>query len=238
MVKVSAIVSAYYAEEFLEGRLDNLLKQSLQPEVIVVCQTGSKEHEIAKKFDVKIIETPDIPTLYEAWNMAIKQATGEYITTANCDDRFYPRAIEKLARALDEHKDYAMAYSNIDMVEEIDGAPVRQFDWMEGGLETLVMKGCFLGPMPMWRKSLHDKYGYFLEKETLRNGDEYKYHIVSDYEFWMRLAAGNEKFFKVREFLGAYLSHQNNLEHKHPVRRHWEDGRVKSKYRVRFEPIP
>lgn len=237
MAKVTAIVSAYYAEKFIEGRLENLLAQSLKPEVIVICQTGSKEHETAKKFDVTIIDTPDIPTLYEAWNMAIERASGEYITTANCDDRFYPRAIEKLAKALDDNPSFAMAYTNIDMVEQIDGEPKRQFQWMEGGLKELVFKGCFLGPMPMWRKSLHDKHGYFLTKETLLNGDVYNYQIVADYEYWMRLAAGGEKFYHIKEVLGAYLSHANNLEHKHALRRHWEDARVRSKYQERFEPV-
>jgi len=238
LVKVTAIVSAYYAERFIEGRLENLLAQSLKPEVIVVCQTGSAEHEIAKKFDVKIIETPDIPTLYEAWNIAIKQATGEYITTANSDDRLYPRALEKMAKALDNNPKYGMVYTNIDLVEEIDGAPKTQFEWMEGGLHELVFKGCFLGPMPMWRKSLHEKHGYFLESETLRNGDEYKYHITADYEFWMRLAAGGEKFYHIKEVLGAYLSHPGNLEHRHFLRRLWEESRVRSKYQLRFEVIP
>ena len=239
MVKVSAIVSAYYAENFLKGRIENLLAQSLKPEIVIVCELGSPEDEIANDFaDVKIIHTDGIPTLYEAWNMAIKEAQGEYITTANCDDRFYPRAIEKLAKALDENKGFAMAYHDIDVVEEIDGKPIRTFNWYEGGLKELVYQGCFLGPMPMWRKSLHDKYGYFLEVETLKNGDQYKYEIVSDYEFWMRLAAGNEKFYHIKEVLGAYTSHGENLEHKHPLRRMWEDARVKSKYSKRFEVIP
>ena len=127
--KVTAIVSAYYAEQFIKGRIENLLNQSEKPEVIVLCQDGSAEHQIAKEYDVMLILTPDIPTLYEAWNMGIRQASGKYITTANSDDRFYPKAIEKMAKALDEHPDYAMAYTNIDVVEQIDGAPVQRFEW-------------------------------------------------------------------------------------------------------------
>ena len=237
MVKVSAIVSAYYAEEYLQGRIENLLKQSLKPEVIIVCKEGSKEHEIAKGFDVKIITTPDIPTIYEAWNMAIKQAQGEYITNANCDDRLYPRALEKLAKALDEHPNYGVSYFYVDRVNKIDGEPFSTFQFMQGGLQDLVFKGCFLGPMPMWRKSLHDKYGYFLEKETLRNGEEYKYQVVSDYEFWMRIAGGAERFFLIPEILGAYLDSEISAEKREPLRRIWEDARVKRKYVGVFERI-
>lgn len=234
MVKVSAIISAYYAEEYLQGRVENLLKQSLVPEIIVVCQEGSREHEIAKGSDVKIITTKDVPTIYEAWNMAIKQASGEYLTSANSDDRLYPKALEKQTKALDEHETYAVSYFYVDRVDKIDGAPFDVFQWMNGGLQELVFKGCFLGPMPMWRKSLHDKYGYFLEQERLQNGEDYKYQVVSDYEFWMRLAQGKERFFLIPEVLGAYLDHADSAEKREPLRRIWEDARVKAKYRGQF----
>lgn len=230
MTKVSAIVSAYFAEEYIEGRLTNLLEQSLKPEVIVICQSGSKEHEIAKRFDVKIIETPDIPTIYEAWNMGVKVAEGEYLTNANCDDRLYPRALEKLAKALDDHTSYDTAYFNVNIVEAIDGAPIGTFEFMNGGLDDLVYRGCFMGPMPMWRKSIHDKIGYFEESYVLKNGDEYKPRIVSDYEFWMRMAKAGSKFFKIEQVLGAYLKRDNSLEHGQKLRHVWEASRARGKY--------
>lgn len=232
MVKVSAIISAYYAEDYLTGRIDNLLSQSLKPEVIVVCQDGSKEAEIADGYDVKVIKTPDIPTVYEAWNIGIKEASGEYITNSNSDDRLYPDGLIKLAAALDEHKEYAIAYGNQDIVEDLDGEAKNRFEWAEGGIDELIKTGCFLGPMPMWRKSLHDKYGYFLESDTLRNGEIYKYCIAGDYEFWMRLAAGGEKFFHVRgKSIGRYYKHNDNREHREKNRTIWETARVRSKYR-------
>lgn len=237
MSKVSAIVSAFYAEEYLKGRLENLFGQSLVPEVIVVCKEGSKEQEIAKAFDVKIITTQDVPTIYEAWNMAIKQASGNYITSANCDDRLYPRALEKLAAALDQHENYAVAYFYVDRVHEIDGKPFDVFQWAQGGIIELLTIGCFLGPMPMWRKSVHDKYGYFLESDMLANGETYKYRVVSDYEFWMRLAENKEKFFLIQEILGAYLDRPESAEKREPLRRLWEDARMKAKHRSKYERI-
>lgn len=232
MVKVSAIVSAYFAEPFLKGRIENLLAQSLKPEVIIVCKTGSPEEAIANEFDVKVIHTDNIPSVYEAWNIAIKQASGEYITTANSDDRLYENALLVLADALDKNPKYCLAYGNQDIVKEIDGEAKERFEWAEGGLKELIEAGCFIGPMPMWRKSLHDKYGYFLESETLRNGEEYKYLIASDYEFWMRLAQGGELFYHQRgKSVGKYLKHPNGREHREKNRTIWETARVRSKYR-------
>jgi glycosyltransferase involved in cell wall biosynthesis len=226
MPKVSAIVSAYYAEKYLEGRLDNLLAQTPQPEIVVVCQSGSIEHEITLAFSrrhdaaITIVTTPDIPTVYAAWNLGIKAATGDYITNANSDDKLYPNALAKLAAVLDTNKKYAVVYSNIDIVEEIGGAVTGRFEWAEGGIQEL-MAGCFLGPMPMWRKSLHDKYGYF-------DGDM---HSAGDYEFWMRIAKAGEKLFHLREVCGVYLKRPDSAEHRLKLRSTWEQARARGRYR-------
>lgn len=220
MSSITAIVSAYFAEKYLAGRLDNLLEQKPKPEIIIVCQTDSIEYTIAKGYPVKVIETPDIPTIYSAWNLAIKQSSGTYLFNANCDDRLLPGALKTLAIALDEHPKYAVAYGNQDIISEIDGEVTGKFEWAEGGLEQL-LNGCFLGPMPMWRRSLHDKYGYF----------DADLQVAGDYEFWLRLAAAGEQFFHVRETVGIYLSNQQGAEKRQQVRTVWETARARARYR-------
>jgi len=76
MALVSSLVSAYYAVDYLEGRLDNLAEQDVHPEIVVVCRAESKEHELTLRWsarssyeDLKIVLTKDIPTVYAAWNM-------------------------------------------------------------------------------------------------------------------------------------------------------------------------
>lgn len=219
MVKVSAIVSAYYAEEYLDGRLKNLAAQKPRPEIVVVCQEGSAEERIARENGADIVfTTTDIPTVYAAWNMGIEKATGEYITNANSDDRLYPGALAAMALVLDKGSN-AVAYTDIDIVDEIGGAPVGRYQWKEGGLAEL-LEGCFLGPMPMWKKSLHLKYGYF--DATL--------HSAGDYEFWLRLAKGGEKFFHIRQPMGAYLNRNDSVEHRESLRGVIETARARTKY--------
>ena len=226
MGTVSCIVSAYYAEEFLGGRLQNLMAQKPTPEIVVICRVNSAEHELIKSeyegFDfINLVLTDDIPTVYAAWNLGIQIATGDYITNQNSEDRLYPGALAKLADALDKHaKKYNVVYSNADIVETLGGPPAGRYEWMEGGIEEL-LHGCFLGPWPMWRKSLHEKYGYF----------DGEMHSAGDYEFWMRLAKAGEKFFHLREVTGAYLKRDNSAEHRHKLRSIWEQARAKARYR-------
>lgn len=229
MSKVSCIVSAYYAEPYIRARLDNLIDQDAEPEIIVVCQRGSAEHLAATGYPaerVKVILTDDVPTIYAAWNIGIGAATGDYLTNSNCDDTLYPGALSKLAEALDKHPLHAAAYSDVDVVEELDGLPVGRYEWTEGGLPELLI-GCFLGPWPMWRRSLHEKHGLF----------DAEMQSAGDYEFWLRLAKAGKRFYHLRETTGAYLKRDDSAEHRFNLRSLWEQARAKGRYREGASPL-
>lgn len=229
-MKISAIISAYYADEFIEARIQNLEEQEVEGglEIIAVCRKASPEYRLLMMHDnIKILMTDDIPSVYAAWNLAIEQATGEYITNCNSDDILYPGALQALSTALDEHKAYAVAYFDWDRVKEHGKAPIGQFLFAEGGFDTL-MKGCFVGPGPMWRKSLHEKYGLFDPEFT----------SAGDYEFWLRLAYNGVKFYHVRskKTFGAHLERDEGLEHRSPVKTIWETARARARYRKEVVP--
>jgi glycosyltransferase involved in cell wall biosynthesis len=222
MASVTAIVSAYFSAEFLEGRIKNLLAQMPRPEVIVVCQEGSEDARLARdRRDVTVIHTANVPTIYAAWNLAVQAAQGDYLTNANSDDRHYPGALATLSRALDEHPDVALVYADDDIVREVGGDPVNRHQWIEGDFDVL-RQVCFLGPMPMWRKSLHDKYGLF--DESMK--------VAGDYEFWLRVASRGETFLHLPRAIGAYAMRSDSAERRESLRTIWETARARSRYEV------
>ncbi len=229
---VSAIVSAYYAEEYLQGRLENLAEQSIPPEIKVVCQEGSFEEVIARKFRLKnlyeltLVLTKDIPTIYSAWNQGIAVAKGAFITNANCDDRLRAPSLEIMANELDRHPKYAVVYGDQEIVTVLGGITVGNFNWLEGGFPEL-LHGCFVGPMPMWRKALHDKYGLF----------DASYRVAGDYEFWLRIASKGEKFLHLRAPVGVYLDRPESAEHRESVRTAWETSRIRSLYKKEYPNV-
>ena len=118
-MKVSAIISAYFCEEWLEGRIENLKDQTLKPEIVFIAQHGSREDVIACEalsgYDHWLrVTTPDVPTIYKAWNLGIEVAGGEYITNANADDRLARWGIEKLAHQLDGRPEISGVYADVD----------------------------------------------------------------------------------------------------------------------------
>jgi hypothetical protein len=47
---------------------------------------------------------------------------------------------------------------------------------------------------PMWRKKIHEKYGYFNQQ----------YASAGDWDFWLRCTFGGSKFKKCKDILGVY----------------------------------
>lgn len=221
--KITAIVSAYFAENFLERRLENLLVQETRPKIVVVCQEDSAEEQIAKGFSdtgkVVIVSTPDVPTIYAAWNYAIGVSETEYLTNANSDDLLYPGALKEMQKVLDKNVKAAVVYADADIVNNL-GQIVGKFEWAEGGLERL-LQGCFVGPMPVWRRSLHAVCGLFNPL----------FHVAGDYEFWLRVASKGYRFHHIQKSLGAYTERKDSAEHREPMRTAWETARARSLYR-------
>jgi len=228
VVKLSCLLSTYYDLPLLQGRLDNLLTQDeVDMELIFIAERGSEELRIIAEWLIEYqfypfqkIETNGIPTLYEAWNKAIIQAEGEYLTNVNTDDRLYPGALQKMIDVLDNEPDVGVVYPDVHRVATIDGEPFGTYTWAEGDFNVLI-HGCFLGPMPMWRKSLHDEYGLF----------DPEMHSSGDYDFWLRLAKAGVKMKRIPEPLGRYYDRQESIEHREPVRTVWETANARRRYR-------
>jgi hypothetical protein len=228
--RVSAIVSAYNAEDYLRGCLVDLMSQSEQPEIVVVCQEGSPEHII---FDEMIGQgilgtirtTVDVPTVYKAWNIGIKAARGRYITNANTDDRHHVDAYRIMADILDTQPQYDLVY-HPSYVTWIPNQTFEEFEekykdtelvqgrvqdepgiffWLDYN-RAHFSSGCFIGPHPMWRKTLHQKHGYFLDN----------YKSAGDYEFWMRISKENN-MYKLPHVLGLYLARPDGIELRDPM---------------------
>lgn len=208
-MKVSALVSAYYADQFLDGRIINLLNQELIPEIVIVCMEGSREHEIALKYPALVLTTSHIPTIGEAWNITAIHAIGDYLVISNCDDSFFEGGIKMLSDVLDNNADVGYVFSDQHLT--IKGVTERRFDHGrigKGGkvenIKEMLAERYFCGSCPMWRRSLHNAFGYFDEG----------YIVASDYEWARRLANGGVGFYYLPESVGVYPIRKDSLEHR------------------------
>ena len=229
---VSAIVSTYNSEKFIEGCLDDLLKQTIADKLeIIVVNSGSEQNEeaVIKKYQekhasIKYIRTEQRETLYESWNRGIKIASGKYITNANTDDRHRKDALEILAKTLDNHPSAGLAYGDVLITENENetfgqNTAHRCYIFPEFSRRQMLARQ-FFGPQPMWRKSVHDKIGYFHPR----------YVVCGDWEFFIRLGTEFDAVH-VPEFLGLYCRRNDSVERSNKDKNQKEQREIYDQYR-------
>ena len=242
--KVTAIVSTFGAERLLRGCLDDLEAQTIADRLeIVVINSGSgqNEHDIVTQYmqrydNIVYVRTPWRESLYAAWNRGVLMAGGQYLTSANTDDRHREDAFEIMAQALDNHPGVDLVYGSylVTSVENetfVRNTATETFTPLEYRHSLLRRGYCFPGPQPMWRRSVHDSFGLFDED----------FRSAGDLEFWLRItqrrrAPGGarilprRRFLRIPEVLGLYLKSPDSVEHSNPGAT-GEAARALSRYR-------
>jgi hypothetical protein len=172
------------------------------------------------------------PGLYECWNIGIRLAETEFVSNANVDDLRHPKHVMELVADLQGNPHLCVATSAIvpfetyiTNIEEIDSSQPWYVDeagefgftslaHLEVENETYKLKAHNLPHcMPVWRKQLHDIYGFFEEK---------RYGTYSDWAFWLKVTKAGERGYLNPAPLSYYYinlnSHNrrpNNLERLH-----------------------
>jgi len=216
--KVSIITSVYKGKDFIVGFLEDLIRQTIFSEcefIIINANSPDPEDGIvqfyAEKYDnIIYIKLDHDPGLYAVWNMAINLATADLITNANVDDRLAQDSLEVHSKAFDNDSTLELIYSDFYLTPN----PNMTFEQCKGcchvmekpifSLENLKYN-CLPGNHPMWRKSLHAKYGLF----------NINFRIAGDYEMWIRLALNHVKFKKIPGIYSAYYVNPRGLSTDH-----------------------
>ena len=197
----------------------------------MMVKLGENERAIVEEYrrlrpDIVYLRTEERETIYAAWNRGIKASRGTYLTNANADDRHRPDALEIMARTLDEHPDAGLVWANMYLTAVENqpfhaATPMGRSDWPPFDRRTLAVYN-FVGPQPMWRRSLHDRHGWF----------DPSFEIAGDYEFWLRLAE-QERFLLIPEILGLYLLSPQTAERRDKPRALLETREAKRRHRLR-----
>lgn len=230
---VSAIVSTYNSERFIRGCIEDLEHQTIADQLeIIIIDSASPQNEgvivreLQGRYDnIRYLRTEQRETVYAAWNRAIDLARGRYITNANTDDRHRSDAFELMARVMESRPAVDLVYADALVTKTPNETYDRhtacdRYTWYDWDRNILLDKGCFVGPQPMWRRSLHELYGGF----------DPTYVTSGDYEFWLRISQTSD-FFHIGQPLGLYLAHPDSIEHRNEDRKGSENSKILSLYR-------
>lgn len=201
MINISIITSLYRCEAFLESFIHHFFNiiNKYECELILVHNDPTEnELQIINKFDWTDINLTHVKVsregLYSSWNRAIKMAKGNYVAIWNVDDIRTPASLASQKKALD-NSNAVLCYGDFYGTREYGTHKHRLLQYKEfEKIKKSKLRRHIIGCFPMWRKSVHEKVGYFDEQ----------FRLVSDFEFQLRLLP-NYKFVKADEVLGYYL---------------------------------
>lgn len=178
--KISIITATYNAANHLPQLINSLRSQTNKNFEWVVADGGSTDLTLdilqsVKDLNIVLSSQTDFG-IYDALNRAIKQSSGEYYVVIGSDDVFMPETIENFLKELDGISTVITAPINVNnKIYHLSSLPIF---W--SGYRTKI---CGHSIATLFKKSLHDKYGYYSKK----------YPIAADYDFMMKLIVNDEK---------------------------------------------
>lgn len=206
---LSIITSIYNGDRFIEYFLDDIVKQTIFKDCeLILINAASPGNEEPIILDY-LNRYPNIiykklekdPGIYAVWNIGIQLSRGEFITNANLDDRLAHNCHETFLKSLQQNPNVDLVYSDAYIThfpnENFENNQHHTRSNLPEFSKETIKQHCLPNAHPMWRKSMHTKYGYFDEK----------FKHSGDWEMWLRAAKQGAIFSKIH---GIYALHFAN----------------------------
>lgn len=189
-MKVSVIVPAHNARQYLPRTIESILNQTFQDFEIIIVDDGSTDMTGQIGQELARTRPGRVAYIYQdnqgpgaARNTGIKAAGGEYIAFIDADDLWLPTKLEKQAAILDRRPDVGLVYTDLFFFNHRDKivghGSLRKYPLPRGSTTLFFFFRYFMVTSTvMARKSLIRRNGPF--REDIRVGE--------DYDFFMRLS--------------------------------------------------
>ncbi len=232
--RLTIITSVFDGDRYIEHFLEQMANQTIYDQcqhIIINANSPGNEETFIFPFlnihpNVEYCRLEKDPGLYAVWNMALKKAKTPYLVSASLDDRLAPFAYQLLLQELENHPEIDLVYSDAyitNQPNQVFGQHNYCSSYMapEFSFEAL-QRGCFIGSHPIWRKSMHDRYGLFNEK----------FFCAGDWEMWLRAASQGALFLHVNQLTSVNYSGPEELSNRKELvaQKEWEREYLSKNY--------
>jgi glycosyltransferase involved in cell wall biosynthesis len=208
---VSAVVTAYNAEQYIGETLTSILSQTHPPAEVIVVDDGSSDGTCAElapfRGDIRLVrqENRGHPN---ALNRGMREARGDYLAKCDADDIWVPDKLERQVEAILAHPEIDIAFSAIWIFGDIEQpSDMRSTgDTSEGILdprrfaETLYGRCVICPSSTLLRRRLYERLGAFDEQL-----------VFEDYDYWIRALRAGAVFYYDPATLVRYRWHAGQV---------------------------
>lgn len=219
---VSVIIPSFNSKSWICESLESVFRQTYNNIQIIVIDDGSTDGT-QELLESKYGTTIDYiyqanKGLSGARNTGIQHALGEFIQLLDADDLLCPDKITQQVKALAEHTDYSVAYSDFEYFEDDapeTSTPSPQFyrtKYKSGNLWKDFLTGNFI----VCHAALARK-----EDVIAAGGFDESLRACEDYDLWMRMAARGNTFIFTDGVMARYRRTPGSMSSARPRQIQW-----------------
>ena len=205
---VSIILNCYNGEKYLREALSSIKAQTYKNWELIFWNNKSNDQsaDILQSYKIKKLKyylSKKHTSLYAARNLAIKKASGDYISFIDADDVWEKDKLKKQLK-LFKDKRTIVVYGNSWLKNEKNNKIKKfiNYEVKSGYIYKDLIKRYNVGILTaVVRRSLLKKSKIYFNN---------KYNIIGDYDFFIRLSK-KHRFEFVSEPVATYRIHENNL---------------------------
>ena len=219
--------------------MEDLVRQTIFDQVnffILDCNSPDNEVDVINKYvhhdNISYSRLEEDPGLFAGWNVSIKNTRSDLLTNWNVDDRKSPWSLEVMRDCLSLNSDIDLVYGNTIVSQ----TPNENWTNLESRHIYIcnetdkwqdLLRNNNPHCMPMWRRDIHDRFGYFDEK----------YKTASDADLWLKASKGGAKMKKINEMTGIYYYNQEGRSSDPATIKHMveEVNEMRRKYEPTYE---
>ncbi|MGP4082842.1 glycosyltransferase family 2 protein [Pseudalkalibacillus sp. R45] len=222
---ISVVMAVYNGEHYLQEAIESILNQSYQNFEFIIVNDGSLDNtaEILKDVQdsrVRIIHIPKNKGAANALNIAIKNASGDWIAIQDADDLSMPTRLEEQAAYVREHPHLAAIGTLKECMSGNKEIPSKRLRTEEFGnflVSSEHMKAYRFYINPLCHGSVLFSKKIFKEV----GGYDSSYKICYDYDLWMRMFEVGP-IHKINKKLYQYRIHPDSISNKkQPYNEDW-----------------
>ncbi len=213
MPNVSVIISTFNRPSLLRQAIESVCSQSFQDWELIVINNGSTD-DTAQVISEYVQKDSRISSVFQKRSilsrvraLGSRLAKGEYVTYLDDDDYYFPNKLDVQVEFLDKHKDIALVYSYLDLVDENQKIIRVLPEKPAANYLELIHGNAIQLSSALFRRKCFNQIGSF--NTSLDSCD--------DYEFCLRLTKNFPiAFLPVN--VGIYRWHSQNMSHKKVLR--------------------
>ena len=214
--RVSIIIPAFNAEEFIERSISSVVSQTVTDWELIIVNDGSTD-TTAKLIENAASHEPRIHCIHQenqglsaARNAGLGATRGRFVQFLDADDTLLPMKLEVSLNRFETDPELDIVACNAILIDSAGRkshpirCPVSNFS------EELWIRNIFVVNAPLVRASLIQKVGLFATEAT----SLYPLYGCEDWHFWLRCSLLNAKIDCLSDVLVQNFKHDENMSRK------------------------